>query len=157
MAEGPLSMSAPGEWPIWLVVALCGVFAQSLKFILYSATGRELTLETFVQSNGLPSLPATLLACLLAQAIAREGWQSAETAFALVFAVIVVHDTVKLSGMADRQRAVLVHLLEEADGPGPVRRGFAAALDPRAHHPAHVAAGLLLGTLFGLAFVSGAR
>jgi acid phosphatase family membrane protein YuiD len=150
-------MSAPGAWPIWLVVALCGVLAQIIKLVLYSTTGRELRFTAFVQSNGLPSLPATLLACLLAQTVAREGWQSAEAAFALVFAVIVVHDTVKLSGMADHQRAVLVHLLEAAEGPGTVRRGLAAALDPRAHHPAHVAVGLVLGALFGLAFVSGGR
>jgi acid phosphatase family membrane protein YuiD len=150
-------MTAPAEWPVWLVVASCGVFAQSMKVVLYSVIGKRLALDAVAQSNGLPSLPATLLACLLVQTVVRDGWQSSATSFALVFAVIVVHDTVKLSGMADRQRATLVHLLEKVAGPGPVRRGFAAALDPRAHHPAHVAAGLLLGALFGLAFVSGGR
>lgn len=149
-------MSAPeiGNWPIWLVVALCGVFTQSIKLILYSVTRKKVALPLLAQGNGLPSLPATLFGCLLVLVIFREGWQSAEAAFALVFAVIGVHDTVKLSGMAERQREVLVTLLREADRPGDLRRGVAEVLDPRAHHPAHVVAGLVLGVLFALAFVS---
>jgi len=122
--------------------------------MLYSVTRKRLAIHVLAQGNGLPSLPSTLLSCLLVLATAREGWQSPATAFVLVFAVIVVHDTVKLSGLADRQRAALVHLLEVTDDAGPVRRGVAEVLDPRAHHPAHVVAGLVLGALFALAFVS---
>ncbi|MCP4571282.1 MAG: divergent PAP2 family protein [bacterium] len=154
MAAGPLNLPASGEWPIWSVVALCCVFAQILKVVMYSITGKKLSFAIAAQGHGLPSLPATLLSCLLVSVIAREGWRSTEAAFALVFAVIVVHDTVKLSDMADRQRAVLWRLLAGTIGSGPVRRGMADALDPRAHHPFHVVTGLVLGALFALAFVS---
>ncbi len=142
------------DWPLWTVVALCGVFAQGVKMVLYSVTRKRIAIPVLAQGNGLPSLPATLLSCLLVLVTAREGWHSPAAAFALVFAVIVVHDTVRLSGLADRQRAALVQLLEATGAAGPVRRGVAEALDPRAHHPAHVVVGLVLGALFALAFVS---
>lgn len=147
-------MTATGDWPVWLVVAMCGIFSQGIKLLVYSVTRREVSLTAAFQGNGLPSLPANLLTCLLVMVVAREGWRSAEAAFALVFAVVVVHDTVKLGGLADRQRAALVRLLR-ATGSGHGRpRGVAAFLDPRAHHPAHVAVGALLGALFALAIVS---
>ncbi len=146
-----------GTWPIWAIVAACGVFGQAVKLLLYSVTRRHLALAAMAQGNGLPSLPATLLTCLLTLVIVREGWSSSQAGFALVFAVLVVHDTVKLSGMADRQRAVLAELLERLDDAGRVRRGVAAVLDPRAHHPSHVLAGVVLGALFALAFTTGPR
>ena len=70
---------------------------------------------------------------------------------------IVVHDTVKLSGLADRQRLAVTEVqarLEDPAGlPGPVTE----LLDPRAHHPAHVALGVVLGVLFALAFGTAPR
>ena len=141
-----------GAVPAWAVVALCGVLNQVLKLILYSVARKRVALTAVAQGNGLPSLPASLLACLTVLVSLRSGWGSPEAGFALVFAVIVVHDTLKMGWLADRQREVLVHLLDHLDERAPRERRALEYLDPRAHHPAHVAVGLVLGGVFALAF-----
>jgi len=137
--------------PVWAIVAACGLLAQAVKLLLYSLAHRRLAVTSVVQSNGLPSLPAALLAGLVAAVTARSGWGSSEAGFALVFAVIVVHDTLKMGYLADRQRAALVDLLDHLQEHGEAVRRAGAYLDPRAHHPVHVAVGLVLGGLFALA------
>ncbi len=137
---------------VWLVVFACGLLGQAVKFLLYSLAHRRPALTALVQGNGLPSLPAVILSCLVVAVSLRTGWGSSEAGFALVFAVIVVHDTLKMGWLADRQREALVQLLDHLDDRGDALRRAGAYLDPRAHNPVHVAVGLMLGGLFGLAF-----
>ena len=138
--------------PTWAVVAVCGLAAQAVKLVLYSAARRHLALTAFAQGNGLPSLPAAVLACLAVLVGRRAGWAAPETGFALVFAVIVVHDTLKLGWLADRNREALVRILAHVRARGQAGRWALAYLDPRAHHPAHVALGIAFGGVFALAF-----
>lgn len=139
-------------WPVWAVVLLCALVNQLLKLGAYSATRGELAFAAFGQSHGLPSSPAAVLSCLLVLVIVRTGWRSAETGLALVFAVIVIHDTVKLRIAAHRQREVVVQLVDTLNHPSPLQQYLADYLDPRTHHPAHVAVGVVLGGVFALAF-----
>jgi len=141
-----------GDVPSWVVVVACGIFTQVLKLILYSIARKRFALTAVAQGNGLPSLPAALLACLTVLVSLRRGWTSPEAGFALVFAVIVVHDTLKMGWLADRQREALVRLLDHLDERGDRGRRALEYLDPRAHNPAHVAVGLVLGGVFALAF-----
>jgi len=145
-------MATVGGWPIWVVVLLCGLSAQIAKFIIYSVTNRHLDLSVLVQSHGLPSLPTALLSSLLFLTGLRQGWFSGEAAFALVFAVIVVHDTIKLRATASQQREVLYRLVVALPDAGPYHQRVAGYLDSRTHHPSHVVVGGLFGALFGLAF-----
>ena len=146
-------MSTPWtELPLWVGVLACGAAAQLVKAAVYSATSRQTALAALGQSHGLPSLPAAILGTLLVLTVLREGWYSAEAGFALVFAVIVVHDTVKLRLATSRQREVLHDLVADLPGAGPLHRAVAEYLDPTSHHPAHVAVGVLFGALFALAF-----
>jgi acid phosphatase family membrane protein YuiD len=126
-----------------------------LKFMVYSGTNRRWMLPVLVQSYGLPSLPAALLSCLLTLTVMRLGWRSGDAGFALVFAVIVVHDTIKLRVAASQQREVLYRLVVRLPDAGPFHQRVAGYLDPRTHHPAHVGIGGLFGTLFALAFGMG--
>lgn len=150
-------MSGTGTWPLWLVVFASGLAAQLLKMLLYSLSERRLLPEAFFQGRGVPSLPGVVCGCLLVMALLRSGWQSSEVSFALVMGVIVVHDTVKLSGLAERQRKAVLWLQTSLAEGGSGRRHVAELLDPRAHHPAHVAVGVVLGGLFALAFAAGSR
>ncbi len=145
-------MDVAGNWPIWAVVILCGMVAQVVKFAIYSVTNRHLALSVVGQSHGLPSLPTALLSCLLVLTVLRLGWRSGEAGFALVFAVIVVHDTIKLRVVASRQREVLYRLVDALPDAGPYHQRVAGYLDPRVHHPSHVLVGGLFGVLFALAF-----
>lgn len=150
-------MSGLAAWPAWLVVMACGLVCQVLKMVVYSLNGRRLLPQALFQGRGLPSLTGVVCGCLLASTVLRSGWQSAEASFALVFGVIVVHDTVKLSGLAERQRRTVLHLQTALEGRSKGSRQVARLLDPRAHHPAHVALGVVLGGLFALAFAAGPR
>ncbi len=145
-------MTIEGNWPIWVVVLSCGFAAQVAKFIIYSVTNRQVDLSVLGQSHGLPSLPTALLSCLLAMTGMRQGWLSCEAGFALVFTIIVVHDTIKLRVMASRQREVLYRLVVALPDAGPYHQRVAGYLDSRNHHPSHVVVGGLFGALFGLAF-----
>ena len=143
--------------PTWAAVAACGLAAQLVKLGLYSAARRHLALTAFAQGNGLPSLPAALLSCLTVLVARRAGWGAPETAFALVFAVIVIHDSLKLGWLADRNREALVRILARVEARGEAGRWALAYLDPRAHHPVHVAVGIAFGGLFALAFAGAPR
>lgn len=141
-------------WPVWAVVVSCGVISQLSKLAIYSVMKRHFDLALVAQGRGLPSLPATSLSCLLVLVVMRSGWNSSQAAFALVFAVIVIHDTVKLRIASTRQRAVLFHLVASLPEEGQIHKRVADYLDPRSHQVAHVALGMVFGALFGLAFGS---
>lgn len=145
-------MAAGDGLPIWAAVLLCGASAQLAKFLIYSVTNRHLAIRAVAQSHGLPSLPTAVLACLLVLTVLRTGWVSGASGFALVFAVIVVHDTVKLRVATSLQREVLYRLVETLPDAGPFHLRMAGYLDPRTHHPAHVVVGGIFGALFALAF-----
>ncbi len=122
------------------------------KTFLYSLTQRRLAVGVLGQNYGVPSLTSSVLTCLLVLAVMRQGWHSSQAGFALVFAVIAVHDTIKLRMATSRQRRVVFRLVESLEHAGPFHLRVADYLDPRTHHPAHVAAGVLFGALFALAF-----
>ncbi len=140
------------DWPIWVVVIVCGVLGQLFKLVVYSTTKRHLDLALIAQGSGLPSLQASVLSCLLVLVAIRSGWNSGLTAFALVFAVIFIHDTVKLRMAASRQREVVYHLVASLPDAGHFHQRVAGYLDPRVHQKSHVAAGVVFGGFFALAF-----
>ncbi len=140
------------EWPIWLVVILSGAVSQLFKLAVYSITKRHFDLAVVAQGGGLPSLQAVILSCMFSLTVVRCSWSSGETAFALVFAVIVIHDTVKLRVASSRQREVVFHLVASLPDAGEFHQRVATYLDPRIHQVSHVVAGMLFGGLFALAF-----
>ncbi|MBK9473280.1 MAG: divergent PAP2 family protein [bacterium] len=146
-----------GEWPLWALVGACAVAGQSAKFVLYSAVARRAEPSALFQGYGAPSLPAAVLACLLTLVTIQSGWASSEASFALVLAVVAVHDTVKLRLAATRQREIVHAIVTTEPAAGPLRRRVAGYLDPLSHHPAHVLAGLVFGVLFAVATAPGAR
>ena len=139
------------DWPIWLVVIVCGALGQLFKLAVYSTTKGCFDLALIAQGRGLPSLQATVLSCLLVLVGVRSGWSSGQAAFALVFAVIVIHDTVKLRVAASRQREVVFHLVASLPEAGQFHQRVAGYLDPRLHQTSHVAVGVAFGGLFALA------
>ena len=139
------------DWPIWLVVTVCGALGQLFKLGVYSITKHRFDLALIAQGRGLPSLQANVLSCLLVLVGVRSGWNSGQAAFALVFAVIVIHDTVKLRVAASRQRKVVYHLVASLPDAGHFHQRVAGYLDPRLHQTSHMVAGVVFGGLFALA------
>jgi len=145
-------LNSSHNWPAWLVIVGCAAGTQVLKAVLYSLTHRKLTLGVLGQSYGVPSLTSSVLTCLLVLVVMRQGWHSSQAGFALVFAVIMIHDTIKLRVATKRNRQVVFRLVESLEDAGPFHLRVADYLDPRIHHPAHVVAGIVFGSLFALAF-----
>ena len=152
MDAGGIPWQAPLRWPIWAVVLACGLAGQILKAVVYSILNRHAAFTYLAQGHGFPSLQASLLSCLLVLTLRRPEATASQAAFALVFAVIVIHDTVKLRILTSRQRETVVRLVHVLPGVGEFHNRVADYLDPRTHHPIHVAAGLAWGTVFALAF-----
>jgi len=138
--------------PVWMVVGLCGLSSQIIKALAYSLTQRHFFFGILAQTYGLPSLPATLLTCLAVMTGLRVGWASSEFGFSLVFAVIVIHDVVRVRAAASEQRQAIFRLMETLDHAGPFHLKVANFLDIRTHHPVHVGYGVVFGALFALAF-----
>lgn len=145
-------MAVLNDWPAWLFIAACGILNQFVKILSYSFANKRIILSTAVQPHGLPSLPAALMTCLLVLMTLRAGWHSGPASFSLVFAVVVIHDLMKVRGATHEQRLVVFHLVDSLSVPDPLRSRVAGILDVKIHHPAHVLMGVLLGGFFALAF-----
>lgn len=142
------------DWPIWSLVIACGAAAQLAKLLAYSVARRRLILPMVTRSTGPPSLHASSMSCLVTLMGLRQGWGATETAAALVLAVVVIHDAVRLRGVREEQRLAVHVLVSEVPDARVLRQRVLDYLDPRAHHPAHVGIGVLFGVLFALAFGS---
>ncbi|MFO7652447.1 MAG: divergent PAP2 family protein [Candidatus Krumholzibacteriia bacterium] len=142
---------ATHSWPIWLLVVACGFAVQVVKVVAYSAAERRLQLTLLTRSTGLPSLPAAALTCLAVLLGLRDGWSASTTAAAVVFTTIVVHDGMRLRGVAEEQRRAVHRLVSNLPGDERFQQRVLGYLDPRAHHLGHVVVGVVFGALFALA------
>ncbi len=144
-------MDGVASWPAWALVLLCGAAAQISKLVIYSAARGKLALRLLFQSVGLPSLHAAVLTCLTTVLTLRQGWHDPQTGVALVFAVIVVHDAMRLKGANQAQKEALLDILDLMPPDSRWQRQMASLLNVRVHHPLHVAIGVLFGLFFALA------
>jgi len=138
--------------PLWILVGLCGLVNQVLKLTIYSLVNRRVEPPVLAQGYGMPSLQAAVLGCLVTAVVLRGGWWTGEASFALVFAVVAIHDILKLRSAFTAQREAVYRLVHVWDAGAPWRQQVAGYLDPLRHHPAHVAVGVMFGALFALAF-----
>ncbi len=138
--------------PLWVLVIACGAAAHQIHLGAVSLVNRRATPAVLAQGYGLPSLQAAALGCLLAATVARQGVWSAEASFVLVFAVVAIHDILKLRSAFTAQREAVHRLVVSWEGGGRWQEQVAGYLDPLSHHPAHVALGVVFGVLFALAF-----
>ncbi|MBU2500633.1 MAG: divergent PAP2 family protein [bacterium] len=142
----------PWTVPVWVLVLACGLCGQLIKAAAYCAIQRRFSAVVLVQSVGLPSLPAAVLACLVTLMTMNHGWGSPEAGFALVFAVIGIHDSLKLGGASRRHQEALFAIVDHLQAEDRFPNLAVSYLDPRTHHPLHMVLGAVLGGLFALAF-----
>jgi acid phosphatase family membrane protein YuiD len=140
-----------GDRPIWVLVFLCAACCQLTKLVASSWAERRFAVGALVQSTGLPSLHTAAMSCLAVAVALRDGWNAATTGVALTMAVIVVHDAMRLKGATEQQRRSVYRLVRMVPGGAAFGSRVAGYLDSRAHHPVHVAAGVLFGVFFALA------
>ena len=145
-------MATVAHGPIWALVLLCAFCCQAIKLAATSAAEGRFAIGVLGQSSGLPSLHTAGMTCLAVATALRDGPEAATTGVALVMAVIVIHDAMRLKGAAQQQRRSVYRLVRTVPGGAAFGERVADYLDVRAHHPAHVLAGVLFGLFFALAF-----
>lgn len=137
--------------PPWAFVLLTSLGCQLLKFAVYGLANRRLTLRPLVTTNGLPSLYAVTFGCLSTLVLRTMGYQSPVFVAIFVFSGIILHDAVRVQGSMDqggRAALLVAQSLEESRWLQQLR----PLLGDRRHRPLHIAVGLVLGVLAGIAW-----
>lgn len=129
------------NYVLWISL-ICWFAAQLLKVIFYGFKYRELNMERFVGSGGMPS-SHTSTVIGLATAIARlHGFDSPLFAIAVVLACVVMYDASGVRRAAGEQAKVLNRLLFEHHGFDETQKMLKELLG---HTPLEVFGGAVLG------------
>lgn len=142
------------RWPAlnpWELAMFVGVLAQVMKFAIYGAANRRVSLRALVTTNGFPSLYAVVFGCL-STAVALDLGVGAPLSIAcIIFTVIILHDTVRVKGSVDlggRAALLVAQSLSPPEAAAWEKR-ILPLLGDRRHRPLHIAIGLVLGVLAG--------
>jgi len=134
------------NYALW-VALICWFAAQLLKVIFYGVKYRELNMERFVGSGGMPS-SHTSTVIGLATAIAKiHGFDSPLFAIAVILACVVMYDASGVRRAAGEQAKVLNRLLFEHHGPDETQEMLKELLG---HTPLEVFGGAVLGIALAL-------
>lgn len=134
------------NYALW-VALICWFAAQLLKVIFYGVKYRELNMERFVGSGGMPS-SHTSTVIGLATAIAKiHGFDSPLFAIAVILACVVMYDASGIRRAAGEQAKVLNRLLFEHHGPDETQEMLKELLG---HTPLEVFGGAVLGIALAL-------
>ena len=97
---------------IFMSAVMGWLIAQVLKVIIYAVINRELKLERFVGSGGMPSSHSATVCALVTATILEYGTSSFEFAIAGVFAIIVMYDARGVLLETGKEAEAINHLFE---------------------------------------------
>jgi hypothetical protein len=97
---------------LWVAVIAC-LIAQTLKLVLEFLRHRKVNFRTLVETGGMPSSHSALVTALAMGVGQTRGWDSAEFAVAVIFAVIVMYDAAGVRQAAGKQARILNQMIEE--------------------------------------------
>jgi len=89
------------------------VIAEFLKLAFVFLQKHHFQKSDFFQSGGMPSGHATAVSALCVAVFWKSGSDSAVFAVAVIFALLVLYDALKLRRAAGRHAAALNHLLKK--------------------------------------------
>ncbi|MEM8777361.1 MAG: divergent PAP2 family protein [Cyanobacteria bacterium P01_G01_bin.49] len=97
-----------------LLASLLACFsAQGLKVIVELIRFQKINFRFLVTTGGMPSAHSALVGALATGVGLTEGWESAEFAIAILFAIIVMYDAAGVRQAAGKQAQILNRLLDE--------------------------------------------
>ena len=137
---------------LWMAL-LSSLLAQWLKLVVrYFERGR-IDFHVLVETGGMPSSHAALVAALAVGIGLQEGWDSALFAAAVVFAFIVMYDAAGIRQAAGKQAKVLNKMIDELFGE---KHQFSEGRlkELLGHTPIQVIAGAVLGSVFACALMN---
>ncbi|MEC2077381.1 divergent PAP2 family protein [Metabacillus fastidiosus] len=140
---------------IWTSLLAIGA-AQGLKVFTYKSQIGKWDWRPIFQTGGMPSSHSAGVSALAAYIAAKKGWNSTETALAVIFGVIVMYDAQGIR----RHTGEIAKIVNDLDADIELLSGHAPGLfhvrreeelnELLGHQPAEVAGGALLGAGIGL-------
>ena len=140
-------------WNGVLLVALlaCGL-AQVAKFLVFLVRHQQWNPKILVQSGGMPSSHAALVAALAVAVGQTWGWNGPEFAIAVVVALIVMYDASGVRLAASRHARLLNQMVDTLRREHGAFQDYNPLYELLGHTPAQVVAGGLLGVTVALLF-----
>jgi acid phosphatase family membrane protein YuiD len=127
------------------------MLAQFLKVLFYFFTEKRINFRRFVGAGGMPSSHSALVASLATGIGLKYGWDSAETALALVFAFIVMYDAAGVRLAASRQAVILNKIVDELFEEGEFHHE--RLIELLGHTRVEVIAGAALGIIMAVVLI----
>ncbi|MGV0025497.1 divergent PAP2 family protein [Phormidesmis priestleyi] len=98
---------------VLLIALVACLIAQATKLLVELVVNQKVNLKVLVESGGMPSSHAALVAALAAGVGQTSGWDSSEFAIATVFAIIVMYDAAGVRRAAGKQAQILNQMIDE--------------------------------------------
>ncbi|MEM6446267.1 MAG: divergent PAP2 family protein [Cyanobacteria bacterium P01_D01_bin.123] len=128
---------------LWIAL-LASFVAQGLKLIVRFMQSGKIDFRVLVETGGMPSSHAALVAALAVGIGLQEGWDSLLFAASVVFAFIVMYDAAGIRLAASKQARILNKIVEESFSEKP-HFNEERLKELLGHTPIQVIAGAALG------------
>ena len=131
--------------PYLLTILISWFAAQTLKYVVFSFKHRSFKkgIGQLYLSGNMPSAHSAAVAAMVTIIGLKNGIGSGLFGLALLFAVIVMYDAVKVRRSSGEQGAVILKLIKETNSKIKLPRVA------KGHTPTEVALGVLLGVAIG--------
>ena len=131
--------------PYLITILLAWVSAHIIKFVISSINKERRTLRAYLFiSGGMPSAHSAAVVAMVTIIGLKDGISSGLFGLALLFAVIVIYDAVKVRRSAGEQGIAIHKLLKETGSKIKLPRVA------KGHTPTEVALGAVLGAAIGI-------
>lgn len=129
---------------ILLAPLVAFIITQFLKGILASFKEKNILLNRFFESGGMPSSHSAMVTALAISAGVTYGWSSALFTIVIIFSVIVMYDAMGVRRAAGNQAKVLNQVMKELSCQGHAME-VKVLQEFIGHTPLEVVVGLIIG------------
>ncbi len=141
-----------------IIISLMAMFfCQILKVIIFSIKEKKLNIGVLFTTGGMPSShTATVIALVISMGLFQtydSGSLDYSFAVALIFAFIVIHDSMGIRLEASKHAQILNNLVKDEDEKNRIELGFGKKgklKELLGHKAIEVVGGILVGTLFAV-------
>jgi acid phosphatase family membrane protein YuiD len=135
---------------LWVTIS-AWLLAQFLKVLFYFFTEKRIDFRRFVGAGGMPSAHSALVSSLATAIGIKYGWDSVNTALALIFAFVVMYDAAGVRLAASRQAIVLNKIVDELFEEGEFHQE--RLIELLGHTRVEVIVGAALGVLMAVVLI----
>lgn len=98
--------------PVLLIPGCSWITAQILKVIINAIMNKKFSLDRLVGDGGMPSGHSATVTALAVMSGLAKGFDSAEFAIAMIFAIVVMHDALGVRRETGKQARSIISIAE---------------------------------------------